>query len=51
MARRRKPWIGDRRTALLVGYGGIIIGSLALWDAYETRGASRPFATKLLPGG
>lgn len=51
MSRRRRPWFGDRKTALIVGYSGIIIGSLALWDAYENRGAQRPFVTKLLPGG
>ena len=45
------PFIKDRRTALFVGYGGIIIGALALWDAYEQRGRRRPFLTKLLPGG
>lgn len=43
--------IRDRRVALLVGYGGVLIGALALWDAYENRGRIRPFATKLLPGG
>jgi hypothetical protein len=47
----RGPVIKDRRTALLVGYGGIIVGALALWDAYEQRGRRRPFLTKLLPGG
>ena len=47
----RGPVIKDRRTALFVGYGGIIIGALALWDAYEQRGRRRPFLTKLLPGG
>lgn len=48
---RRKAYISDRRTAMIIGYGGIIIGALALWDAYENRGKVRPFATKLLPGG
>lgn len=48
---RRGPYIRDRRCALLVGYGGIIVGALALWDAYEQRGRRRPFLTKLLPGG
>lgn len=43
-------WIKDRNTALLIGYGGIIIGALALWDAYENRHRRRPFLTKLLPG-
>lgn len=46
-----KPWIRDRNTALWVGYLGIVIGALALYDAYENRGRRRPFATKLLPGG
>lgn len=49
--RRRGPVIPDRRCALLIGYGGIIVGALALWDAYEARGKRRPFMTKLLPGG
>lgn len=49
--RRRGPVIPDRRAALALGYGGILIGAWALWDAYETRGKRRPFAAKLLPGG
>ena len=48
---RRRPMIRDRKVALLVGYGGVLIGALALWDAYENRGRIRPFAAKLLPGG
>lgn len=51
MSRRRRPLIRSRRTALLIGYGGILIGALGLWDAYEMRGHRRPFVTKLLPGG
>ena len=47
----RRPYIRDRNTALVVGYAGILIGALALYDAYENRGKRRPFATKLLPGG
>lgn len=43
--------IRDRRTALVVGYGGILLGAYALWEAYEGRGRRRPFMTKLLPGG
>lgn len=49
--RRRGPVIRDRRTALAIGYGGVLIGAWALWDAYEKRGHRRPFVTKLLPGG
>lgn len=47
----RKPVIPNRQYALLIGYGGVIVGALALWDAYEQRGRKRPFLTKLLPGG
>jgi hypothetical protein len=47
---RRGPVIRSRRTSLLIGYGGIIVGALALWDAYELRGKRRPFLTKFLPG-
>lgn len=43
--------IKDRRVALFVGYAGVTLGALALWDAYENRGRLRPFAVKLLPGG
>lgn len=46
-----RPYIRDQQTALLIGYAGILIGALALWDAYEGRGKARPFLTKLLPGG
>lgn len=47
---RRGPLIPDRRAALVLGYGGILVGALALWDAYEVRGKRRPFLTKFLPG-
>jgi hypothetical protein len=47
----RGPVIKDQRLALAIGYAGIIVGALALWDAYEARGRRRPFMTKLLPGG
>jgi hypothetical protein len=47
---RRGPIIRDRRAALCLGYGGILVGALALWDAYERRGKRRPFVTKFLPG-
>lgn len=45
------PFIRDRHMALAIGYGGILLGALALWDAYEGRGRTRPFIVKLLPGG
>lgn len=48
---RYRPYFKTQRTALLVGYSGILVGALALWDAYEGRNRSRPFIVKLLPGG
>lgn len=50
MSKRRGPLIPDRRVALLLGYGGILLGSWCLWEAYELRGKRRPFMTKFLPG-
>lgn len=41
--------IRNRRAALVIGYGGIVLGSVALYDAYERRGKDRPFATRFLP--
>ncbi len=51
MPSTRKPVIPDQRAALFIGYAGIFVGALALWDAYEGRNRQRPFLTKLLPGG
>jgi hypothetical protein len=48
---KKKPVVKDRRVALYGGIAAIILGSALLYDAYENRGKSRPFATKLLPGG
>ena len=47
----RRPVIPDRRTALLAGVACVVVGSFLLYDAYENRGRSRPFAMRLLPGG
>jgi hypothetical protein len=49
-AARRRPKIPSRRLALLIGYGGILLGSYALYEAYELRGRARPYAVKFLPG-
>ncbi|MBK3556407.1 hypothetical protein JHN55_07645 [Streptomyces sp. MBT56] len=40
----------SQNAAMILGYGGIILGALCLWDAYERRGRRRPFLTKFLPG-
>lgn len=50
MSTRRRPRIRSRRLAMVLGYGGILVGSWALWEAYEGRGKNRPFAAKFLPG-
>jgi hypothetical protein len=42
--------VKNRRVAQLLGYGAIIAGSWLLYDAYERRGRTRPWGTKLLPG-
>lgn len=47
---RRRLLIRDAKTAKLIGYGAIILGSYALFEAYEKRGRGRPFLTKFLPG-
>lgn len=44
------PVIPDRRTAQLAGVTFVVVGALCLYDAYENRGRSRPFWTRLLPG-
>jgi hypothetical protein len=49
MSRRKKPWIANRRLALALGYGGLLIGAIAMWDAYERRNRQRPFLSKVLP--
>jgi len=46
----KRPWIRDRRVALWGGLLSLTAGSLLLYDAYENRGRSRPFAAKFLPG-
>ena len=47
---RQRLLIRNAKTARLIGYGAIIVGSYALWEAYEKRGRGRPFAAKFLPG-
>jgi hypothetical protein len=45
-----QPVIRDARTAKLLGVACVIAGSWLLYDAYEARGKSKPFAMKWLPG-
>lgn len=46
----RRHLIRSAKTERLVGAGLIALGSYLLFDAYEKRGQSRPFLTRLLPG-
>lgn len=47
---RRRLLIRDRKKALWLGYGAIAVGSYLLYEAYEKRGKSRPWVSKLAPG-
>lgn len=46
----RKPIVKDRHTAVVLGVGFYLLGTLFLWDAHEHRGKDRPFALRFLPG-
>lgn len=50
MAKRSTPFIRDRQTAVMLGVGLYLAGTFVLWDAFEHRGASRPFVMRWLPG-
>lgn len=45
-----KPMVADQKTALWLGVGFYLLGSLFLWDAHEARGKGRPFLLRWLPG-
>lgn len=47
---RPRPYVRDRRTALLLGLAAYAAGSFLLWDAYEHRGKSRPFSARIWGG-
>jgi hypothetical protein len=47
MARAKFP---SHDSAKWVGIGAIVLGSYALYDAYEQRGRGRPWWLKWLPG-
>jgi hypothetical protein len=50
MARKKGPYVKDRRIALVGGYVGVAAGAWLLYDAYERRGRSKPFIAKMVPG-
>ena len=45
-----RPVVRDARTAQMLGVVFLVAGSWLLYDAYEARGRSKPFAMKWLPG-
>jgi hypothetical protein len=45
-----KTLIASKQTAVWLGVGLYLAGSLVLWDAYEHRGAGRPYMLRFLPG-
>lgn len=42
----RPVLIRDQETAVIVGLGLTLLGAYVLWDAFEGRGRSRPFAMR-----
>lgn len=47
---RARPYVADRQTALVLGFGAYLLGSFLIWDAYEHRGKSRPFWHRITGG-
>jgi hypothetical protein len=45
-----RPVIRDQRAAQFTGVILVCVGAYLLYDAYEARGRTRPFAMRLLPG-
>lgn len=45
-----QPLIKNEKVAKVLGATLMIAGAIVLYDAYEGRGGSKPFWTKLIPG-
>lgn len=43
-----RPLVRNRETALYLGIAMTLGGGLLLWDAWENRGAKRPWAMRLI---
>ena len=39
---RRRPWVKDKRTSIVVGSGLTLLGFVILYDAWEGRGGKKP---------
>lgn len=49
MANKPRPAVfRDRKVELATGLGLWVVATYLIWDAYEGRGRSRPFATRFL---
>ncbi|MGP8065352.1 MAG: hypothetical protein ACLP81_03110 [Acidimicrobiales bacterium] len=46
--KKRRLWIRNKRLALVLGVGGLVLASFAFEQAWEARGAERPRAAKWL---
>lgn len=44
------PKIADKQTAVLLGAACLIAGTWCMYQAYDARGARRPWALHFLPG-
>ena len=44
------PKVRDQQTALLLGACLLVAGTYCIYDAYDARGARRPFWLSFLPG-
>jgi hypothetical protein len=51
MTAQRRPLVANQSVAIALGAAFIVAGAYLLYDAYEARGADRPFALRFLPGG
>ena len=47
---RKQLLFKNQKSAVMLGVGLYLAGTLVLWDAYEHRGKGRPFAFRFLPG-
>lgn len=46
----KKPLVANRRAAMWLGLASYVIGSRLLYDAYDARGAKKPWGMSWLPG-
>jgi hypothetical protein len=44
----RRPFIADRRSAMLLGMVAYGVAAIVFWDAFEGRGRHRPFWTRFV---